>query len=443
VREPDGRYLFALSNAADQDVAFLRTTTPDDLMNSPLQLESAGFWDPAGLGADQGKWSGWNMINFVRGSDGSLYLLAGDNVCHTPPFCEPFVVGSDWIRLFRVMEASPSSWTLSYVDEKQLETEYPQMGNLKAASGVYVSPTGQLIVYTGHHDRFFQDGVWYVAMGEFRNFDVHVATSDPALPPQLEEIDVNGDGLTETSCSGWAEFYVHAPAGWDDGSSSLGPSVMLDYRDRHFENWDNLAQLPNWNLLPDFPSLNDEISSLRWNLPPGQQLLLYEHAGFGGLARLPIPEGTGRIGNLGSWWNDQISSIHLTALADAGSGYYGSVGTPIPLTRANPCYGADDLDDMSFEWAMSASEDECVPDLDPPCSLVNPTDLRPQVTCSAEGVYWIRLRVTENYGANTDVREDCTYVTVPEPGRIMLLASAISGLVLLSLLRRRWTTGAG
>lgn len=71
--------------------------------------------------------------------------------------------------------------------------------------------------------------------------------------------------------------------------------------------------------------------------------------------------------------------VHLTALADAGWAYHGSVGNPIALTRANPCCGDADLGEMSFEWAMAASAGACVPASAPACSLVNPTDGKPRV----------------------------------------------------------------
>lgn len=241
IREPAGTYLFATMKSPTEPLDFWRSTTTDLHDPAPWTLVWVGSWDPEDLEPTSDDWLDWQFINFVRDADGGLFLIGGKGGGGLFP--EPISNGADWIRMFRVTEPTSGDFDLEWAggdrasSERQLETEYPQMGNLDAAGAAYVSPTGQLIVYTAHHMRYIEDGTRYVAMGEFRNMDVHVSTTEPGLPPRLEVIDVDGDGDPETSCSGWIELYEDA-TGWDaNGGPHRGEK--FDYRDRYLRNWAN------------------------------------------------------------------------------------------------------------------------------------------------------------------------------------------------------------
>jgi hypothetical protein len=477
IREAAGTYLFATMKSPYDPLDFWRSTTTN-LLDSELSLVWVGDWDPwdivppvvpctptgseppcdppypqcayndeggvcsvnsAYYNPEYQGWWGWQMINFVRDADGELYLIAGDG----DDIGEPVFVGNDWIRMFRVTE-SGGDFRLEWAGEdvfssqRQLETEYPQKGNMKAASGVYVSPTGQLIVYTGHHDRFVQDGTKYVAMGEYHNVDVHVSTVAQQAPI-LEAIDADGDDQPETACSGWIELYNDA-YGWDDNYSPVR-GVMFDYRDRHLEEWDNL----HGDIV-----FGDATSALRWNLPPGQRALLFEDAGYGGLVRNPIPEGTGNYGHLGSFWHDRISSVRLTPVAELGGDYSGKAYDTIRLAHANPCYVGDPPGEpfpIEFEWTMA--DEFCEPIVEPRCSFSDTTASRPDVTCDEEGTYYVRLQVRDTLplsdsqfpwlppGSYDPTDSVCAVLYVPEPGRLTLLAAGLSGLVAASRWRAR------
>jgi hypothetical protein len=423
IAEPAGGYLFALMDAS-KPVAFLRSTTTD--LRDPLfDVEPAGFWDPTGAPG----WSGFQTFNFVRDASGALYAIGGDNECRDPIgiFCgEPIYEGDDYLRLFSVVEQSAGSWNLTYIGQRNLIGDDPYQGNLKAAGGLYVSPTGQLIVYTGHHDRFLHsDGTHYVVMGEFRNIDVYLSAAGGSLTPDFEVADVDGDGYGETSCSGWAELYLNV-SGWTGGTNPR-ESWVFDYRDRQLFAWNSLG------------TLNDKTSAMRWNLPPGQAMYVFEHFNFGGTRWGPYT-GAGSVANVGGSMNDEITSIRFTPIADAGaSSYVGDVSADIELHRANPCYVNDpvpgsNLFPVTIEWSMAAPGDACVPATPPPaCTLSFPNSARPSVQCSEAGEYPIRLRVSDAYGSD----DDCATIYAPEPAEMTLMSAGIISIVALAIANRR------
>ena len=370
-----GKYLFATKTG--NDLWFYEPTTMD-LADSSLQLVLIDKWSPDELPAiDQSKWMGWQTLSFVRQSDGALYLIGGDNT----DTWEPIRVGEDWARLFKVTHTGvgpQTEFSLSYIAEKPLFTEHPQMGNFKAAGGVYVSPAGELIIYTGHHDSFEEneDGedVKYVAMGEFRHIDV----THNGL---LEFVDVDHDGRFEDSCSGWVELYENVN-GWDDVYNNRMHSLMFDYRDRHLDDWRYLEDYNSWEVNLIYYGFNDETSAARWHLPEGQKAWLYEHIDYVG-QRIELAE-KGFIVNMEDIdWNDKISSVRFSPVADLGGPYQGAVNTPIVMDSANPCYENDAT--VAFDWSTNSTA----------CVISGFSTRRPEIWCSESGTHGIKLKITD------------------------------------------------
>jgi hypothetical protein len=239
------------------------------------------------------------------------------------------------------------------VSEKHLYLNDPDMGSLDAASGIYVSPSGQLILYTGPHDNEgFDDSV---EMGEFRNIDVysHYTTAYDTMCP-------------------WVELYEDEH-GWID--SSPDRSLMLDFQDRYDESW--------WNL--DQENFGDEADSLRWYLAPGQILELFQNPNYG----TPVGEivghgGVGWIDILDDWgsFGDNIDSVRIYPFADPGGPYQGDEGRWIPLNGANLCYAEGEV---SADWDVDSGV----------CTLSDPAARQPSLICGDNGTIRIDLTITD------------------------------------------------
>ncbi len=242
-------------------------------------------------------------------------------------------------------------------------------------------------------------------MGKFRHIDV-------TQNGELKMVDVDGDGRFENSCSGWVELYRNA-AGWDTGDRSL----MFDYRDRHLDDWYGLDNYDDdWN---------DEASAARWNLPPGQKAWLCEHSFYGG-ARIWLA-GKEVVENMNvpftvngvdpSSWNDNITSVLFSPVADLGGPYKGEVGIQITLSTANPCYANDP--DVSFLWELVGPTS---------CSISDPAARRPTVVCDKRGSYTIKLTVA------LKVPETGNIIEASDEGKIIVGPSNLSAIYELLLL---------
>jgi hypothetical protein len=167
------------------------------------------------------------------------------------------------------------------------------------------------------------------------------------------------------------------------------------------------------------------------------------------LVRNPIPEGTGSVGNLGSWWNDEIISVRLTPVADIGDAYFiGDPGEGIALEHANPCYFDEPPDDPPIEFQWAIADEACEPIVEEDCTISDTTALRPNVTCEA-GQYWIRLEVEDTLSlddsqfpwpggpeSNDLTDAECALLYVPEPSRWLLLAAGVGALLLMRRISR-------
>ncbi|UCE17543.1 MAG: thrombospondin type 3 repeat-containing protein [Gemmatimonadota bacterium] len=323
-----GKYLFAITGGSfnkSRTVWFLESTT--DWLDMYTKLQFIDEWTSDEL-PDESDWCGncgttcgkphlpwlpcrleWQMLNFVRDSNGDLYLIGTDN--NTPATFDWPVVdgdGKDLARLFRVTR-SGDEFSLEYIAEKELRLSAPEMGDLDAAAGVYVSPSGQLMLYTADHDNEGPpgwDGYPVLEMGEFRNIDVR---QDGSLP--------------NARCGGWVELYAEAEGWW-----TTKRSLIFDFVDRDKDDW---------RLLDDYDDgFGDWTSSVRWNLAEGQVAWLCEHEDYEGyclkltnLSRVDVyypsgeferfetaQEGSGSVKYISDLsgdfnFNDRISSVKI------------------------------------------------------------------------------------------------------------------------------------
>ena len=158
-RIPNGNLLFALSGGVfttKSALMFLESNTPD-VTDPDFKLRLLDTWDANTLLPDENA-DNWNCgrtckysaeyqsHQFVLDADGNIYLVAMDN--DTVSTFE----GWDLARLFQVTSGLDTV-NLTYLDELHLYLNDPvEMGDLDAASSVYVTEDGQLILYTADHD---------------------------------------------------------------------------------------------------------------------------------------------------------------------------------------------------------------------------------------------------------------------------------------------------
>ncbi len=107
------------------------------------------------------------MLNFVKDPwSGALYLITSSN---TTTLLD---TGDNVIRAYRVRRTD-NNFVLEYVSQHNVGTngrgDWNFMGDLDAASGVYISPEGWMVLYTGQHTNtgIMSNGRETVQMGEF------------------------------------------------------------------------------------------------------------------------------------------------------------------------------------------------------------------------------------------------------------------------------------
>lgn len=300
VRNPLGagvRYLMITTGDDSHEVRFYRSlpTDPDGSTNlkspnlyweslrsiSSDQIESCsgGLEWPDGSGAHQ-------SLNFVRQEslDGPLFLVAARNTFLGGP-------GTDFLDLYEVKVdpyGNPEGCPLKRRRSTHV-TSYPYNGhgdsaNLAAATGTYVSPSGELIFYGTEYENdgpfeLKEDGSAgrrTVRFGEWRHRDM-VRRDSPTLRPTVEvdgsfEVDegsvaiLAGKGKAPLT-KAWIQLFED-----DNAGASLPPPVRdrdawmaVDYDDWGKDNFDDFSQ---YDARTD-TNFNNNAGSWRWFAPTG------------------------------------------------------------------------------------------------------------------------------------------------------------------------------
>ena len=285
------RYLMIVAGKQGKDVRFYRSLPTDgersDLTSSALDWEEVGRFSESeiesclgGIDWHTGLGDAHQMFNFVRQGDldGPLFLVGGRNTTLLPS-------GDDMVDLYRIHispDGIPEPCVITHVRSTHVHSDPYIAGgdsaNFAAAAGVYVSPSGELIVYATEYEN---DGPWEllpggapgqqtVRFGEYRHRHV-VRDGSPTLRPTVmvdpfvevdegSSVSLAGSGKSPLTRA-WIQLYED-----DDAGSSL-PSfvdsdqwVNVDYPDRnatHFEDFEKI------------PGFDEEAGSWRWFAPPG------------------------------------------------------------------------------------------------------------------------------------------------------------------------------
>ncbi|MBL8880788.1 MAG: hypothetical protein JNG88_16865 [Phycisphaerales bacterium] len=282
-RNPEtGRYMFLMTGGEfdSGNTLFFYWSNGVDPRDPSFNLDPTSLrsWvrddDPNQV--DRDSWREWQTINFVRNDDGALFIvcLDDDNAAG---------IGTGKTALYRLRNETNGAIDLDFAVGRNLGQTEPTVGDLDAMGAVYVSPSGQLLLYSGEHDNDGPGGS--VRMGEYRFRDVMY----PANP----------------GCGGTITLYENHN-GWDDHTSQ---SYTYDYRDRSLDNWDDLSNFENRTGDPN--GFTDEAESVTWLIGPGYYGQLFEDDTYNGSTMFLIGDGYAHgAGGLGVL-DDEVSSVRI------------------------------------------------------------------------------------------------------------------------------------
>ncbi len=292
VRNPFGagqRYLMALAGEGGQELRLYRSLSTDvhdengasDLKDGNLHWEELGPFTGAELGSFWPCCSSKSqqMLNFVRQGtslDGPLYMIGAYN----PDAVLAPGGGIDYFMLYRVnvdAHGNPASPLLTFVERLHVTTNSiaGDTGHFAGSTGVYVSPSGELILYASEHEEQGPEATdpisgsrrKSVRAGEWRHREM-VRPGSPTLKPSVEPVGsfavdeggtvtLNGLGRPP-STRAWLQLFRDTGLGLSD--ENFDAEFVFDYNDRVVEDYDNL---------PRMGGINDAASSLRWFAPQG------------------------------------------------------------------------------------------------------------------------------------------------------------------------------
>jgi hypothetical protein len=317
VRNPNGpgeRYIMLVAGGENKEVRLYRSLSttfkpdgqldengPTDLKSTDLNWEFVRAWVGGELD-DPGK-DTWpccgdskphQMFNFVReGSlDGPLFLIGARN---THAVLTPGS-GEDVLDLYRVhvdQFGNPGDDLLTRVERKTVSTSSIGGGgdtsHFTGSTGVYVSPSGELIVYGSEHDNDGppqmlpngEKGRLTVRFGEWRHREM-VRPGSPTLKPSVEPLspsEVN-EGSTATLrargkapiTKAWLQLFEDDGMGLSlpDGLFDTDSWVAIDSEDWPKDNYDDFTKLL-WYF-------NDNAGSWRWFAPVGCTMQANQHS---------------------------------------------------------------------------------------------------------------------------------------------------------------------
>jgi len=291
-RLPNGRYMM-LATGGDNEVLLIFESDAteqgcsSDLTSPNLCWTLLDAWWEQTDEADLGGGHDWptnpfggpivpinhphQSLNFVRqgGPAGPLYLVGIRNPGGGgggPGLDE------DKFDLYRVEWEGPE-FKLRWVQTKEITAKSTSDGedlaNFAAASGVYVSPTGELIIYTTEHDNDGPeiDGVGTIKAGEWRHghvvrpgsptLDPTAVAGGPYTVPEGGSVTLYGQGQPPIT-KAWIEMF--ADPDFDDRS------VVIDYDDWNKDDFDDFRDIEGGI---DGSGFSDKASSWRWYAPQG------------------------------------------------------------------------------------------------------------------------------------------------------------------------------
>jgi hypothetical protein len=275
-----GKHLMFVTGKDGQNV-YIFESNGESLKSSALDFELKTLWRPSDdpptgiCGWPSGGFTDYShqQFNFVReaGPGGPLYLIGTRNSNAIPG---PF--GDDMIDAYRV-SWDGTTFGLECVAQRHVVTAGSSDDSLvfetknadfAAGGGIYVSPTGELIVYGSEHDNDGPGGT--VKMAEFRTIDMvrageatynpTVTTAGPYTVPEGGSVGVSATAAPPRT-KPWVELFADP-----DYSDRY---VVIDWADWAKDDFDNFKDLDDAVFNPLAVGFSDQASSARWFAPIG------------------------------------------------------------------------------------------------------------------------------------------------------------------------------
>ena len=279
---PNGRYLLSVFGgfSVGDQVYFYRSTlansetSPNVLKRQDLDWELVGQ-DNGPTQVDDPH----QTFQLIRQGDinGPLFLAGARGLYEGHPFYDE---SHERIDLYPLSSDTPNFEPGGWINIApavrfgKRVTPFPntggsRLGNLAAASGFYVSPSGELIFYSSQHDNQGPDAT--ATLGEWRHIGV-VRPGSPTLLPTAKvdgpyEID-EGSSVNLTGMAGPPITKAFLQLYHDTGFKTFSP--IVDYEDRNKDNFDNFFALEFQFRFPDPPFHHaDRARSWTWYAPSG------------------------------------------------------------------------------------------------------------------------------------------------------------------------------
>jgi len=337
--EPKNRYLAVTTGGEHPDHLFFYRSSPDDLSSETLTWEFLAISDyPDVADAHQ-------TMQFLRERDidGDLYLIGARGNANTVLHDD-----RDKIDLRQVVCTNPLSGqadplclpgdeiSVAAVFPSRLITPNPSTGgtrlvNLAAASGFYVSPTGDLMMYATEHDNDGPDDT--VKVGEWRHINMARDDSPTFLPSVLlNETPFTVDEGSSGDLRGraappivqpWIELFSAPEFGGDDFNSIYPVVEYPDYALDDFDDFFTLeAQLVSISPVAFF-RLNNSARSWKYFAPVGCSIRVvnFENSQL----QVRILQGTGHVEqdpDLGQSFPDMAGKVDAVEFAPDCDAYY-------------------------------------------------------------------------------------------------------------------------
>ena len=238
---------------------------------------------------------------FTDCNTGEMFLMGGYNL-------SPFENTSrDRLGIWKI---DPLTGTLTPVNKRQIWCEFDHMDrvcNMAAASGFYVSPGGDLIMYATEHDNDGPNAT--VRMSEFSSqdgYDQDGAYRPAAVPGGTytgqpnTPVAVDGTASTPAVAQARVELY--------DEPNFGGRGLVIDYPDHGKEDYRHLSRVEDYN---------DEASSVRWRIPKGCEAFLFDDKDYTGpKVHLGAAQGGPQADSNLEQFNDDTTSVKFNGDCD-------------------------------------------------------------------------------------------------------------------------------
>lgn len=359
-RLDDGTFFVAITAKENEDVLFYRsngTNFYDAGFNfGPMQTEIAAPYastrpfeflaatDTGGsggqIGPNNAPWptnydyfgesvpASHQSLNFITQTDGALYMIGSRNDCGGSSWiCEPGNDADDWIDLYSIditPGADPQVGTvaLTLVGQKEVETKE---GHFAHIGGSHVTPTGELIYYSGEGYNHENSEANRLSLGEMRSKTVMIGNE-----PIRGIVASTYDGVfTKTARAGTGKFLEAGNLTLiQDGAETIlqvaaGVPVRFDASvlQAFVEFYDEPSARTN-QLMVEIDDRNE--NGVLWNFSKANDTGNSEFNDDAELASYWLPRGT-------------IARLYEDSIADTASDKIGTLAAPSLLIP-----GADD-----------------------------------------------------------------------------------------------------